>query len=220
MDMESPLIAADDGNLIKFFRKSRHNLAMSQAEGRVVHDDVLMVEVIGPGQKFQQPTFQLKQTDLKGKVRLHPAYHQMREKMGAPGQSGTPYGEYLERWEKDEMQGLAGTPLETLPFLTPAQCAELKAVKIVSAETLAAIPDQNLSILGINGRTLRDKAKAYIDAAKGAAPMTALMAEMDKMREEIAALRANKNPADAPEMEEPMKRGPGRPPRVPLSQAV
>ena len=64
MDMESPLIAADDGNLIKFFRKSRHNLAMSQAEGRVVHDDVLMVEVIGPGQKFQQPTFQLKQTDL------------------------------------------------------------------------------------------------------------------------------------------------------------
>jgi hypothetical protein len=91
-----------------------------------------------------------------------------------------------------------GTPIEELPFIDAARRAELKALHIHTAEALAGLEGINLSRLGMFGRELKEKAKAYIDKARDSALETRLAAENAALNLRIAALEAQLSAGLAP----------------------
>lgn len=66
-----------------------------------------------------------------------------------------------------------------MPFLTVAQIKSLKAINCITLENLAGMSDTNVG-KGMGLVQLRDKARAYLEAAKSAAPITALQAQLDE----------------------------------------
>lgn len=94
-------------------------------------------------------------------------------------------------------QAVNGTPISELPFLTEARRAELKAVNIFTAETLANLDDKTLGKLGMDMRSLKMQAQAFLERAAGAAVDAKHAAEMDALRREMEALRAQVSGASA-----------------------
>lgn len=84
-------------------------------------------------------------------------------------------------------EAVSGTPLKLVPWLTLGQVKELEYFNCVTVEQLAAMPDSTAQkFMAIN--KLKTLAKDYLQAAKEAAPLTAMRAEMDKKDSEIAAM--------------------------------
>jgi hypothetical protein len=123
------------------------------------------------------------------------------------------YQRHYEAFKSGEAAIGEGTPVEELPFLDTARRAELKALHIHTAEALAGLEGQNLTRLGMFGRELKEKAKAYIEKASDSALETRLAAENAALAQRIAALESellsvrSPQPApaqqDRPAMDEP-----------------
>lgn len=110
---------------------------------------------------------------------------------------------YAERWpdqyarfKEGNIQVADGTPLDELTFLSNARRAELRALKIYTAEALAALEGKNLKVLGGDGYSFKQQAQAYLDKARGGADSYAaaaenaeLRAQMETMKEEMRRLR-------------------------------
>lgn len=80
-----------------------------------------------------------------------------------------------------------GLPLTEWPVLTKAAALNLRNSRIFTVEQLASVTDPNLDSLGLGGRELRDKAKAYIDRAVGSKEITKVFAEMAALKADLAA---------------------------------
>ena len=111
-----------------------------------------------------------------------------------------------------DQSAVNGTPLSEVPFLTEAKRAELRALNIMSLESLAGLDGPPLKRLGMGGRELVNQAKAWLDKAAGAALETRLAGENAALREEIEAMKAQiaslaNKPAAAPK-QEPVSSGP------------
>lgn len=110
---------------------------------------------------------------------------------------------YAERWsdqyarfKEGNVQVADGTPLDELTFLTVARRAELRALKIYTAEALAALDGKQLKSLGGDGYKFKEMAQAYLDKARGTANITSvvnenndLRAQLETMKQQIAALQ-------------------------------
>lgn len=81
-----------------------------------------------------------------------------------------------------------GLPLTEWPVITKSQALNLRNSKIFTVEQLADIIDPNLDSIGLGGRELRDKAKAYLDRAVGAKEITKVFAELEKLKADNLAL--------------------------------
>lgn len=146
----------------RFFVSARHNPAKSNIEGRAVYDDIEQVEITVAGDT---------RTVVVEKVRE----------------------EHKERWalaykafKEGRELALDGTPLEAWALLTPAQVAEYKAINIRTVEALANLDDGKLNSLGTGGRTIRDRAKAFLDSAAGSAPAIKALAEVEDLKAQLA----------------------------------
>lgn len=112
------------------------------------------------------------------------------------------YPDQYKKFKAGEAQAMSGTPLEELTFLTQSKRMELKALNIYTAEALSLLDGQNLKLLGIGGRELKNQAVAYLANAAGSADVTKLAADnvlmkdtIRDLQEQMAALR---NPATPP----------------------
>jgi hypothetical protein len=108
------------------------------------------------------------------------------------------YHRHYEAFRTGQEAAGEGTPVEELPFIDAARRAELKALHIHTAEALAGLEGINLSRLGMFGRELKEKAKAYIDKARDSALETRLAAENAELTQRIAALEAQLSTGPAP----------------------
>lgn len=81
-----------------------------------------------------------------------------------------------------------GLPLTEWPVLTKAAALNLRNSKIFTVEQLADVVDTNLDSLGLGGRELRDKAKAYLERGVGSKEITKVFAELEKLKADNAAL--------------------------------
>lgn len=68
----------------------------------------------------------------------------------------------FEEWRKGHELPREGTPIRTWQMLTAEQRNRLRALNILIVEDLALIPDSGLSMLGLDGRSMRDTAKGWI----------------------------------------------------------
>lgn len=66
------------------------------------------------------------------------------------------------KFKEGESQLKSGTPLTYLPGVSPATAAEFERLNIRTVQDLAEVGDNVLDNLGVGGRTLRDRARAFV----------------------------------------------------------
>lgn len=101
--------------------------------------------------------------------------------------------QHPREWAKFEAQrseGHDGMPLEQWPQITRAQVKEAKYFEVHTVEQMAGLADAHCQKLGMGFLELRNKAKAYIDAANGTANQTAQAAENQRLSQELELLKS------------------------------
>lgn len=206
-NIDTPMYRTADGNVVQFWEKPVQNKTATANNGRPIFYKALMARITSPAMKTQTPDQEVRLIDEHGTV--------IRKKIRYTN-ADTGQIEYWEDYFRDQLRAFEdgrktdgnGTPLESYPKLDVAQIAMLKMQGIHFLEQLSVVPDSQLANLGPGGRALRDGANAYIEAAKGNAPMDKLAKENEDMRAQLAAMQENMNQLLA--MQE-TKRKPGRP---------
>ena len=112
------------------------------------------------------------------------------------------------RFEQKKEQRVSGTPIDVWSVLSETQKAEFKALHIFTIDQFAQLADSvGNKIMGFND--LRDKARAFIAAAKDSAVFDKIRAETDaklaQQEEEMAQLRVLVNQLTAKKSGRPKK---------------
>lgn len=186
---------ANDLLVVKFKADKIKNDAKSKEAGRPIFDDIELCEIRAAGDR--------------NTVKVFPA-HAFHRWINNGEDGAQEKQTYAERWRdqyrrfkegRDQIQ--EGTPLSELPFLTEAKRAELRALSIYTAETLAALDGQPLKTLGSGGRALKDQAAGYIANATGSAEVTRMAAEIEALKAQLEGMGASPRPAPPPVVDEP-----------------
>lgn len=149
---------------VHFYMGAVQNHEKSALEGRPIFDEKLMISIAIPGQM-----------DIVKRPAWEGDYHR--------------FPKHLEAFKAGTTDAQSGTPLSVWPAITVGQIAELATRHVRTVEQLAAISDVDAQkFMGMN--ELRQRAKDFIEAAKGTAPLTAMRAEMDAMKLENERLMA------------------------------
>ena len=112
------------------------------------------------------------------------------------------------RFEQKKEQRVSGSPIDVWSAISETQKAEFKALNIFTIDQFAQLADSvGNKIMGFND--LRDKAKAFIAAAKDSAVFDKIRAETDaklaQQEEEMAQLRELVNQLTAKKSGRPKK---------------
>jgi hypothetical protein len=112
------------------------------------------------------------------------------------------------RFEQKKEQKVSGTPIDVWTAISETQKAEFKALNIFTIDQFAQLADSvGNKIMGFND--LRDKARAFIAAAKDSAVFDKIRAETDaklaQQEEEMAQLRELVNQLTAKKSGRPKK---------------
>ena len=200
MDLASAQRNKGDERLhVRFSMGSVQDEVASKAEGRPIFRDVPFVEIWTPGDDT---------TVIKRAAWLD-AHHPQSD-----------INRFRKQWaafEAGQSQDVvSGTPIDKLPGITEGQVRELQHFRVRTIEHLADLADTAAqNFMGIN--VLRQRARDWLEAARGAAPLEAAKAALAERDNRIEALeqmlRAQGERLDALAAETP-KRGPGRPPKV------
>jgi hypothetical protein len=167
---------AADYHHIKVFWGAVHNGTASDKAGSPVYDKVLQVRYIYPGSGDY----------LDVVVKRWPA--DGGEPVITDPERYNRYREVLEKYEAKADQKAHGTPLAVLN-LDPHEIATLNGKQVETIEQLADVPDNYLGNLGLGGRTVRDRARAFMEASAGNAPLAKMQAENDGLRADLDAMR-------------------------------
>lgn len=154
---------ADKKLMVLFYKTSMKNEDKSVAAGRPIFDDIDAIKIISPGSK----------DSFTG---LATYEYQQR------------FPEQWKRFQARQDQTSSGTPLNQMPWLTPGQIEEFKAVNCHTLEQLVGMPD-NLSQRFMGHHAIKQKAEAYLKAATEQAPLMKLQSELEKRDEQIAELQ-------------------------------
>lgn len=163
---------------LKFWEEAKENRHRSEKNGTPSFDTVLMVQVLVPGVSFLSvPTHEVERRDEENKVI---SKNEIIYKRYAK--------EIAECKAAEGGENMAGTPLSQLTFISVGQRALLNLHHIHSAEQFVTVPDSVLDQLGMGARTLRKQTQAWLDEAKGQAPLAALVASNEASNHRIAEL--------------------------------
>lgn len=150
---------------VQFGHHPAKDEAKSLEAGRPIYADAEYIEISIPGDKFNVVHRPVRPTD---KVE---------------------FAEEYRRFKAGEAMQQSGTPLEKWPGISRAEVLELQHFRIFTVEQLADVADGNAKDLG-PVLALRERARDFIAAAKGNAPVEKMRAELAKRDEQIAAMQA------------------------------
>jgi hypothetical protein len=195
------LYKGEDNSALRFYTKPVKNNFHSERVGRPVYDTGLYVEVITPGSAESQPeflcelTFSMESGSTEGQdptVKKYEPYC-------------TKYAAQIESFKRQTGAYIVdGTPITQWPQIDVGTATTLNAIGILTVEQLAGVSDGNLGNLGTGGRTLREKAKQFIQSREFCIPTAQAGTEIADLNEklqaahaEIASLRAQLAAAQA-----------------------
>lgn len=119
---------------------------------------------------------------------------------------------HYEEWKKGNEVPREGTPVRGWALLTKEQANRLHFKGITTVEDLAEVPDQGLGEMGLDGRYMRDTAKAWINEYKDKGVNAKLIGDAQAtIREQADVIERLEKRLEALEQG---KRGPGRPRKV------
>lgn len=156
---------ADETLLVKFYMKPTHNKNKSKEEGRPIFEDIVWVSIIVPGNKNTTVERVARDTDKQR------------------------FSKHFEAFESHGTEEfVSGTPLDSWPVLSSSQVKEMAFFNVRTIEQLANMPDSEAQkFMGI--AILRTKAKMFLEAAAGGAPMEALQDAMEEKDNQLAAMK-------------------------------
>src|ERR1700744_5350018 len=183
---ERAIYGRDEGLYVEFTREPVFMEFKSQEAGRPIYEERDFVYIVQPGNK----------SDLKRPVRLNNDNGNVPDNERFPKQ--------WARFQNSVEQVQDGLPLEQCPFLNKSRVMELKSLRIHTVEQLAMVSDAVTQTMGMDGRKLRDTARAFLDdatrladnAAKDA-KINTLQAELDAMKQQIADLASLRSEREA-----------------------
>lgn len=149
----------------KFKIEPIQHIAKSEAEGRPVFVDREIVEIHIAGDAKSVVVRRVQESDKQR------------------------WPEQYEAFKKGLDQPLEGTPLNEWGSLPASRAAELKAMKIYTVEALADLDDNKIKNIGMGGRALVEKAKAFLDVSADQAVAERYAAENVKLKDDIEMLK-------------------------------
>jgi len=167
VDVESlnlPVFSQDKRLHVTFYSRAVPNRFRTQEEGRPVYEQKDYIRLMVPGDRNYE--LDVPATD----------HYQQR------------FPDQWTRYKRGLSESMDGTPLESWPALNVAQVAELRAMNVTTVDQLAVMPDQ-LAQKMMGNFKLREKAQAFLEAAKGTAQASKLEAELKKRDDDIAQMR-------------------------------
>jgi len=154
-------------NLVEFFTEPILSENRSEAAGRAIFVDAEMVRIIVPGDARSIVTRRVTNQDKIEYEREYQAY------------------------KKGEQIASEGTPLEHWGMISRAIARQLKMVNVFSVEHLANLSDEQLSHTGVLGaRVLRKQAAAFLEHAKTGKLSSQLVAENERLTNQVASMQA------------------------------
>lgn len=169
------------GVYARFYWTSVQDHRASSEEGRPIFKDCEFVEIIAAGNA--------------NNIIRRPARDMDRDRF---------HREYA-MFKAGDAEQMVGTPLAEVPWITRSQVEELVYRKIRTLEELANISDHACSVPGM--LELRRKAQAWMKKAEEAKPFTAMQAELDALKAQLAAMKASQ--ADEAKAKTPAPAGKG-----------
>ena len=128
-----------------------------EGAGREIYDEVEYITILSPGDPTNIIDRPVSDTDRKRYPQRYAAFK--------AGQS---------------QEAMSGTPLSSVPWMPANLAAEAKHQHIHSVEQLAAVSDEIVGRLGMGWHKLRQKARDFIEAAKGNAPIEAYRTALEQ----------------------------------------
>lgn len=204
---------------VVFWWGTEKNNFESASRKAPVFDKVLYGEIRTPAAKMQIQKIEIRRIFANGNVRDRMSGRRVEDQ---PEQTWAELlAPQLKAFEDGTKAPNNETPLDTWAKLDIAQIASLQASGIHSIEQLAGCPDANIHVLGLGGHTLKMQAKAYLEMSKGIdrtdeliAQNANMQAQLDAMRDQLAKLAPSAEQAAEVAPADPVKRGPGRPPKA------
>lgn len=96
------------------------------------------------------------------------------------------YKEAYAAWKEGREMPENGTSVTRWPVLSPSQVRQLLDLRVRTVEDLASANEETIMRLGMGGRSLKDKAVAWLAAANGPGK---LAEEVSSLRQEIDAVK-------------------------------
>jgi hypothetical protein len=169
--------AGDARLYVEFSRKPRLHPGRSREEGRAIYEEVDYVRIHVPGDKSSVVERPVSEQD---------AYR---------------FADRYAKWKAGQSEAVTGTPLSSLPTMSPSKIEEYKFFKIVTVEQLAEAND-NLGAKFMSFNADKQRAQAFLQVAANNAPIEKMNSELQKrdmeienLRTMVEALQANAKPA-------------------------
>tara|TARA_R110000782_G_scaffold113444_4_gene203491 strand:+ start:381 stop:995 length:615 start_codon:yes stop_codon:yes gene_type:complete len=156
--------AGDSKLYVEFSRRPILQPGKSREEGRAIYQEVNYVRIYVPGDK--------------GSVVERPVTEQDAYR----------FAERYAKWKAGQEEAVTGTPLSSLPTMSASKVEEYKYFKIVTVEQLAEAND-NLGAKFMSFNQDKQRAAAFMLAAKEHAPIAAMNVELAKRDEQIETLK-------------------------------
>lgn len=154
------------GLIVRFYLEPVHMTFLSEKENRPIWEDREFVEIIPIGDNKTTTCHEATQVD---KDRWPDEY---------------------ARFKRGEQDVHTGTPLKEWSFIRPSQVKMLNFLNIFTVEHLAQCGDDAIQRMGPGARELTKQAQGYLDRAKDGAVVNHYAAENERMKTEMADMKA------------------------------
>lgn len=163
--LDESRFAEDSKLFVQFYRKPVLQVALSEQEGRAVYKEEDFIRIMVPGDKLSIIDRPVDSIDERR------------------------FADRYAKWKAGAGNAIEGTPLASLPKMTPAKVEEYKFFGIHTVEQLAGAADSvGQKFFGFQ----EDKrsAAAFIELAKGNAPLEKMNVELKERDAKIEELQA------------------------------
>lgn len=145
---------------VEFEVRPVEDRSASESEGKLVYKDVIFAIVTPAGTRDR-----LEKVAEEWIVGLEEGAKQER----IPSSWPEGYRRKLESFKNNQEVSVDGTPIQHMTTLSPAQVKNCLNANVRTIEDLASATEEAMSRIGMGGRDLKQKAKAWLDAvdAKG-----------------------------------------------------
>lgn len=148
----------------EFYKRPKQNEEKTKLEGRPIFDLVEYVRIMVPGDKWN--------------IVDRPARDEDRRR----------YAHLYRAFKADEAQQPSGTPLSAWGGLRPERVEEYTFRKARTVEQLADMTDSNLQDMGAGATAERQRARDYVEQAKGNAPIVKMRSELEERDKRIEVM--------------------------------
>lgn len=149
----------------RFYMRQKQNEAKTREEGRPIFFEKEYVEIIIGGDK---------------KTRIDTPVNDDHRKR---------WPEHYRRFKEGGASVVEGTSLKEWGAIPATRALELNAMNVFTVEQLSDLSDTMMQNIGMDGRALVAKAKAFIEARKDAGAIEKYAAENTKLRDDVDFLK-------------------------------